>query len=90
MSRQELEIKAKEFNSKLKRHPMSSEELQKVLCDFAEALQIQDVSVQSEQFVCNHITHQELLNAINVARFRKHLTPHYPNVYTLPMHNFIF
>jgi len=54
MSRQELEIKAKEFNSKLKRHPMSSEELQKVLCDFAEALQIQDVSVQSEQFVCNH------------------------------------
>ena len=54
MSRQELEIKAKEFNSKLKRHPMSSEELQKVLCDFAEALQIQDVSVQSEHFVCNH------------------------------------
>jgi hypothetical protein len=38
MTRQELEIKAKEFDSKLKRHPMSSEELQKVLCDFVEAL----------------------------------------------------
>jgi hypothetical protein len=38
MTRKELEIKAKEFDSKLKRHPMSSEELQKVLCDFVEAL----------------------------------------------------
>ena len=38
MTRQELELKAKEFDSKLKRHPMSSEELQKVLCDFVETL----------------------------------------------------
>jgi len=52
MTRQELEIKAKEFDSKLKRHPMSSEELQKVLCDFVEALRIHDVVRQSEQFYC--------------------------------------
>ena len=38
MNRGELEVKAKEFDSKLKRHPMSSEELQKVLCDFVEEL----------------------------------------------------
>lgn len=44
MTRQELEIKAKEFDSKLKRHPMSSEELQKVLCDFVEALRQPPVS----------------------------------------------
>ena len=43
MTRQELELKAKEFDSKLKRHPMSSEELQNVLCDFVEALHIHDV-----------------------------------------------
>lgn len=49
MTREELELKAKEFDSKLKRHPMSSEELQKVLCDFVEALRIHDVVVQSEQ-----------------------------------------
>lgn len=44
MKRQELELKAKEFDSKLKRHPMSSEELQKVLCDFVEALSQPPVS----------------------------------------------
>jgi hypothetical protein len=44
MTREELELKAKEFDSKLKRHPMSSEELQNVLCDFVEALRIHDVS----------------------------------------------
>jgi len=49
MTRQELELKAKEFDSKLKRHPMSSEELQKVLCDFVEALRIHDVVGRSEQ-----------------------------------------
>ena len=49
MTRQELELKAKEFDSKLKRHPMSSEELQNVLCDFVEALRIHDVVVRSEQ-----------------------------------------
>ena len=49
MTRQELELKAKEFDSKLKRHPMSSEELQNVLCDFAEALRIHDVVGRSEQ-----------------------------------------
>jgi hypothetical protein len=49
MTRQELELKAKEFDSKLKRHPMSSEELQNVLCDFVEALRIHDVVEQSEQ-----------------------------------------
>lgn len=49
MTRQELELKAKEFDSKLKRHPMSSEELQKVLCDFVETLHIYDVVGQSEQ-----------------------------------------
>lgn len=43
MTREELELKAKEFDSKLKRHPMSSEELQKVLCDFVEALPQHDV-----------------------------------------------
>jgi hypothetical protein len=52
MTRQELELKAKEFDSKLKRHPMSSEELQKVLCDFVEALRIHDVVGQSEQLSC--------------------------------------
>ena len=54
MTRQELELKAKEFDSKLKRHPMSSEELQNVLCDFAEALRIHDVVGQSEQLNCDH------------------------------------
>lgn len=54
MTRQELELKAKEFDSKLKRHPMSSEELQKVLCDFVEALRIHDVVGQSEQLVCEY------------------------------------
>jgi len=49
MTRQELELKAKEFDSKLKRHPMSSEELQNVLCDFVEALRIHDVVGRSEQ-----------------------------------------
>jgi hypothetical protein len=44
MTREELELKAKDFDSKLKRHPMSSEELQNVLCDFVEALRIHDVS----------------------------------------------
>lgn len=52
MTREELELKAKEFDSKLKRHPMSSEELQKVLCDFVEFLRIHDVVEQSEQFYC--------------------------------------
>ena len=52
MARQELELKAKEFDSKLKRHPMSSEELQNVLCDFVEALRIHDVVMQSEQYFC--------------------------------------
>ena len=52
MARQELELKAKEFDSKLKRHPMSSEELQNVLCDFVEALRIHDVVGQSEQYFC--------------------------------------
>lgn len=51
MTRQELELKAKEFNSKLKRHPMSGEELQKVLCDFAETLCIHDIG-RSEQLIC--------------------------------------
>jgi hypothetical protein len=50
MTRQELQLKAKEFDSKLERHPMSSEELQNVLCDFVEALRIHDV-ISS---VCNH------------------------------------
>jgi hypothetical protein len=60
MTRQELELKAKEFDSKLKRHPMSSEELQKVLCDFVEALRIHDVVGRGEQllavakYVYNH------------------------------------
>jgi hypothetical protein len=49
MTRQELELKAKEFDSKLKRHPMSSDELQNVLCDFVEALRIHDVVGRSEQ-----------------------------------------
>lgn len=49
MTRQELELKAKEFDSKLKRHPMSSEELQNILCDFVEALRIHDVVGRSEQ-----------------------------------------
>lgn len=48
MTRQELELKAKEFDSKLKQHPMSSEELQKVLCDFVEALRQPNVSGRSE------------------------------------------
>ena len=52
MTRQELELKAKEFDSKLKRHPMSSEELQNVLCDFVEALRIHDVVGRSEQYFC--------------------------------------
>ena len=43
MTRQELQLKAKEFDSKLKRHPMSNKELQNVLCDFVEALRIHDV-----------------------------------------------
>lgn len=51
MTRQELELKAKEFDSKLKRHPMSSEELQKVLCDFVEALQQPPVSCELADFV---------------------------------------
>ncbi len=38
MTKQELELKAKEFDSSLSKHPMSSEELQKVLCDFYELL----------------------------------------------------
>lgn len=50
MTRQELELKAKEFDSKLKRHPMSSEDLQKVLCDFVEALHQPPVSGS----VCKH------------------------------------
>ena len=49
MTRQELELKAKEFDSKLNRHPMSSEELQEVLCDFVEALRIHDVVGRSKQ-----------------------------------------
>jgi hypothetical protein len=53
MTRQELELKAKEFDSKIKRHPMSSEELQKVLCDFVQALRIHDVVGQSEQLPCD-------------------------------------
>jgi hypothetical protein len=53
MTRQELQLKAKEFDSKLKRHPMSSEELQNVLCDFVEALRIHDVVGRSEQLVCD-------------------------------------
>ena len=56
MTRQELELKAREFDSKLKRHPMSSEELQKVLCDFVEALRQHDVSRRSEQVNCIHKT----------------------------------
>lgn len=52
MTREELELKAKEFDSKLKRHPMSSEELQKVLCDFVETLRIHDVVGQGEQLYC--------------------------------------
>jgi hypothetical protein len=44
MTRQKSELKANEFDSKLKRHPMSSEELQNVLCDFVEYLHIHDVS----------------------------------------------
>lgn len=52
MTREELEIKAMEFDSKLKKHPMSSEELQKVLCDFVESLHQHDVVEQSEQ--CAH------------------------------------
>ena len=52
MTRQELELKAKEFDSKLKRHPMSSEELQNILCDFVEALRIHDVVGRSEQLLC--------------------------------------
>ena len=55
MTRQELELKAKEFDSKLKRHPMSSEELQNVLCDFVEALRIHDVVGQSEQLPVSSI-----------------------------------
>ena len=53
MTKEELELKAKEFDSKLKRHPMSSEELQKVLCDFAESLRIHDVIGRSEQLPCD-------------------------------------
>ena len=49
MTRQELKLKAKEFDSKLKRHPMSSEELQNVLCDFVEALRTHDVVGRIEQ-----------------------------------------
>lgn len=52
MTREELELRAKEFDSKLKRHPTSSEELQKVLCDFVEALRIHDVVGRSEQLIC--------------------------------------
>lgn len=48
MKRQELELKAKEFDSKLKRHPMSTEELQKVLCDFVESLQQPSANSESE------------------------------------------
>lgn len=48
MTRRELEIKAKGFDSKLKRHPMSSEELQKVLCDFVESLWKHDISEKNE------------------------------------------
>jgi hypothetical protein len=36
MRKEDLVLKAKEFDLKLKRHPMSSEELQEVLCNFAE------------------------------------------------------
>jgi len=50
MTRERLEVKAKEFDSKLKRHPMSSEELQKVLCDFAESL-IQPIVMRNN---CEH------------------------------------
>lgn len=51
MTRQELELKAKEFDSKLKQHPMSSEELQKVFCDFVEYLHIHQVVGSSEHLV---------------------------------------
>lgn len=44
MTRHELEIKAKEFDSQLKKHPMSSEDLQNVLCEFVEALHAQDIT----------------------------------------------
>jgi len=64
MTRQELELKAKEFDSKLKRHPMSSEELQKVLCDFVEALRIHDVVGRSEQLKAEVFT---LANKLAVA-----------------------
>lgn len=57
MTRQELEIKAKDFNSKLKRHPMSDEELQIVLCDFVESLQKQPISVRSGQLLCSLCGH---------------------------------
>lgn len=60
MTRQELKIKAKEFDSNLNRHPMSSEELQTVLCDFVEALRIHDVVGRSEQLVCPHCTNPHL------------------------------
>jgi hypothetical protein len=52
MTRQELELKANEYDSKLKRHPTSSEELQNVLCDFVESLRIHNFVGRSEQFYC--------------------------------------
>lgn len=44
MTREELQLKAMEFEFKLKRHPSNSEELQNILCDFVEALSINGVS----------------------------------------------
>jgi len=38
MKREDIEFKAKQFNDKLTRHPMSDKELIKVLTDFAELL----------------------------------------------------
>jgi hypothetical protein len=53
MTREEIEIKAKEFDSKLKRHPMSSEELRGVLCDFVESFFVNDFIEQNEDFCAN-------------------------------------
>jgi hypothetical protein len=74
MTRQELEFKAKEFDSKLKRHPMSSEELQDILCDFVEALRIQDVVGRSEQLVCDECSgfvYERLICACCLKEFNK-------------------
>jgi hypothetical protein len=58
MTKKELQEKAKNFESKLKRHPMSRAEIQIVLVDFVEYLEIHGFNGQIDHSKCYHYNHE--------------------------------